>query len=180
MEFQSDGKTYIYDFDKLCGEQIIIAEQCFKIHETMMAKGAKNLNELEQMTSRTALFRGLGTVLLEKYQDGTIEIYDYAKHPAEIIIKKMDSENMVKLFSIDNEIAGMEGLQWNFFYKLKPSLKESQKTLKDLQIFLNKNTSELSTKISQTLKDVETLQETLKQKPDFSQTENVNGESEKI
>ena len=66
IEFKEKEKTFVYDFELLTGEQCIIAEQCFVLHNNMVNKGVKTLSDLEQATAKTALFKGYGTLLLEK------------------------------------------------------------------------------------------------------------------
>jgi hypothetical protein len=167
------NKTYIYDFDLLTGEQIIIAEACFKIHENMMQKGVKSTTELEATTARTALFKGFGTLLLEKYSDDTLEVYSHDKHPAENIIKNLTAKNLVEIYNYDNGIEGMEGVQWDFFFKLKPSLKKSMDSLNAMNQSLKVKQSELSETMTSITESVMNLKENLNVNKDFLPTENV-------
>ena len=147
LEFKEEHGTMVYDFSLLCGEQIIIAEQAFMIHGERMNKQPANLTDLEAMTTRTSLFKALGTLLLEKTNTGEIIPFDAMKNPGIDFVKKMTAANIVKLYNgetisiTDDEgkvvkLETKDGVEKDFFRSIKRSSPESMRQLNNLKNML--------------------------------------------
>ena len=178
IRFEQDGKVFVYDFDKLCAEQMIIAEQSFLIQGERINAGIKNGAELEQVTTETTLFKAFGILLLEMNGKNIVP-FDIETHTGIEFFRKMNAKNLVKVYNgtfknvnkkdekgktikvnnkfVVEQIKDSEGIQKDFFIKLKRPSPESQRQLKNMSSLMNQQQSGLGLNLSEMMKNAGNL-----------------------
>jgi hypothetical protein len=174
IQFEQNGKKFIYDFNKLCGSQIIMAEQAFIISGQKLNKEPNNVTEMENIISQTALFKAFGILLLELGADGEIIPFNEDQEKGINFVKSMNAENTVKLYNgISKEVDGekiveSEGVQKDFFINLKRPSPESQRLSKDLMNMMKEQQLNLGSNMKETMQNVQNLLKTLKKNKESS------------
>lgn len=77
-EFDANGTKYVYDFEKMDMEQIIMAETLFRIHDKMFQVLPGVPSDIEKITNQMAIKHAYALLLTKINPDGTPEEFNPA------------------------------------------------------------------------------------------------------